>query len=450
MKHKIIVFALLLFASVGSTYAQSLTFDDLIAIQKKSLVEVNSFLIGKGWTFENSNTDEKSENNVVGWSLKKNKVTNKAQGWFYLYSHNGFENYIKYQTIKNTFVTLQAKCKSSNFTADDVNVKEDKMEIGYKRGAIKCLFSTAKQEEIADEYDETDIFYTIELFNYHEIENYINVLSKIEEEKLREQLLKEEKLKKEQLVQKEYSDLIEKGNVQFSKKQFPQAKLTYSNAISIFPDQIYPREKIAEIEKIEQFHTERNNTVYKYADVDNVAFAVIVKKIENELMQISSFQNEALVKGYIIIKFDTSGNKNLEIKCTSKQSLNNSITKKINSLDFSKPKKLEFEIATCDTINFSINYTTKLISVKKKENDININESVNDISKSEIRGFLQSKPLGKYKLSIKNIEVNNHEKIIVDQIKFSKSHSAKVILLSITGALAGGGYLAYYYLRGLF
>jgi hypothetical protein len=450
MKIKIYLITILLFASSNSGFSQNLSFDDLLTIQKKTIVEINSYLINKGWSFESSTSDDNLEDKTIGWSLQKNKETNKARGWLKLYSRNGFENIISYQTIKRNYINIQAKCKSSNFIADDVSVKDDKMEIGYKKGSLKCAFSSAKNEEIADEDDETDIFYTIEIYNFVEIQNYLDVIKKSEEVEASKQLIKDEKIKKEQIVLKEYSDLIDKADKQFANKNFQEAKLTYSNAQNIFPNENYPKEKIEEIKIIENFDNERTNKSYRYTDIDNVQFKNIVQKIESELLQISALQSEAKINGFLILKFDINGNKNIEFKNSTSQVLPIQISKKIINLEVDKPTKFELKVATCDTINYNINYNTKIMSIKKTENDVNINESVNDLTKSQIRSFLQGKPIGKYKLSIKSIEVNNSDDILVDQVKFSKPHSSNVTLYSITGAIAGSGYLIYYLIKDMF
>ncbi len=67
-----------------------------------------------------------------------------------------------------------------------------------------------------------------------------------------EQIAKAEKLKAEAaeqaLIDKRYQDLIDKADVLFNKNQFNDAKSSYKEALSVKPDENYPKEKLNEIE----------------------------------------------------------------------------------------------------------------------------------------------------------------------------------------------------------
>jgi len=98
--------------------AQGFSLDQLISLQKKDVIELNDYLLSKGWSFSNS-TDEKADQyGVSTWAYKKNEYSDgKAQAWLSLWFANDNENRLvyaisskaNYQIIKKSIISYGMK-----------------------------------------------------------------------------------------------------------------------------------------------------------------------------------------------------------------------------------------------------------------------------------------------------------------------------------------------------
>ena len=96
MKTKILIIIFFLIAI--STKSQYISFDELIALQKKDLTEINDFLTIRGWDFSNSEEATETTLNKAIWAFGRTEwEEGKAQAWFYLFAREGNENRIIYQ-----------------------------------------------------------------------------------------------------------------------------------------------------------------------------------------------------------------------------------------------------------------------------------------------------------------------------------------------------------------
>jgi tetratricopeptide (TPR) repeat protein len=78
----------------------------------------------------------------------------------------------------------------------------------------------------------------------------------------------EQKLSADQQKRKQYDDYLAKGNTAFTNKQYDQAKQSYQSALNLYPDQLYPRTQIQEIDKMlaDQQKTQQYNDLISKAD----------------------------------------------------------------------------------------------------------------------------------------------------------------------------------------
>lgn len=98
--------------------AQGFSFDQLISLQKKDVIELNDYLLSKGWSFSNSTDETADQYGVSTWAYEKNQFSDgKAQAWLSLWFANNNKNRLvytisskaNYQIIKKSIISYGMK-----------------------------------------------------------------------------------------------------------------------------------------------------------------------------------------------------------------------------------------------------------------------------------------------------------------------------------------------------
>ena len=91
-----------------SIFGQKLTITDLTNLcNKKNWEDVNQTLLTKGWVYYDSEKGSTYKYNTITWSFNKDYYNDKAQGWFYLYTYEGFPNKISYTVFNKNLLNLK-------------------------------------------------------------------------------------------------------------------------------------------------------------------------------------------------------------------------------------------------------------------------------------------------------------------------------------------------------
>lgn len=94
--------------------AQNLSLQELTTLcNKPSWESVDDYLINKGWEYYSSEKGQTNEYSTITWAYQKDTWSDKAVGWFYLFSYDNktdkilmqFHNVNTYKTIKNSLNT---------------------------------------------------------------------------------------------------------------------------------------------------------------------------------------------------------------------------------------------------------------------------------------------------------------------------------------------------------
>lgn len=455
----ILLFSISLFSF--NINAQKISLDDLLNLQKLSLEQINNILLNKGWKFEGSSNSSNNDERV-GWSFNKSLENEKALAWFYLQKYGRDGNYITYQTNKNNFILLQNKCKTNGFKSDAAIVKEDKLYIGYFKNEIKVYFTTAKNDNIDDD-DRTDVFYSIEIYNEKKLNETLAEIEKLKADELAEiekkqkedlaaEKLKQEALEKENKLKNEFDNFIKLADTYLETNKLELAKTEYNKALLIYPNEFYPKNQIEKIEEINTFLITKNYDIFQYKKINPSYFNEIIENIKGEVAKIPLSLESGKFNNKVVLKFDLEGNKSVSFLQLNKRNYPPTIIKSIEELNIISPKKYNYFISTIDTISYDLDFNESIISVKKNDSNVDINETLNNIGREEVNSFLQGKSSGKYKLSLKKVTLNSKEYYIINQIKFKgkKIKSNNKYYYSGGSALIGGLGLAYYYLKDLF
>jgi len=353
MKNNIIFLFAFFFVHIVSTYAQDLTIKELILLQVKDLDFDNEYLTNKGWEFNTSNVEntESLENySVVGWSLNKNSWNDRAEAWFYLYQKKGMANAVNYQTHKANYNRLKQLVQNIGYKLMKTEAIDQGLITRYRSNNLEFVFTTSKSE--SDDYSsDKDIYYTIFIFNFKEIEDQAKAQAELE----RQQLEAERQLELEQqLIDEKYQNLVNRADSLFRNKKYFESKNTYIDASQIKPNENYPINKVSEINKIITFLEERKNKIFDYKGLEysdyNSTNAIIVSRIKGVLLDKTIVGNANCKIAYTIdtigrttFEFNDFNNSSAEIINLIKPAIENIKLKTVYKNENTVNAKAEFE-----------------------------------------------------------------------------------------------------------
>lgn len=136
----------------SSIYAQKLTLTDLTTLcSKRNWEEVNQILLAKNWTFYESEKGGTSKYNTITWSFNKDYFSDKAQGWFYLYTYEGLPNKILYSVFnKESYLIVENSISSAGFKLLKSEIESNKVISTYENASFTLKITTEKR--MSDEY----------------------------------------------------------------------------------------------------------------------------------------------------------------------------------------------------------------------------------------------------------------------------------------------------------
>lgn len=404
------IFLIILFlSSLGVGFSQDLNLKELIDLQDKDLEYINTYLTNKNWEFHSSKVD-KSENlenyAVVGWSLNKNTWDEKAQGWFYLYQKEGMPNAIGYQTFKSNFNRLKNAIQNAGFKLIETEALDGGISTTYKNNQLKIIFTASKKDGEDYSYD-NDIYYSVFVFNYAEIEkqNRIN-------EMIKNQQLEEERKRQIEanLVEEKYHNLIISADSLFRLKQYSSAIKIYNDALNLKSEETYPIDKIKEANSILAFIEERKNKIFDYKNLNsrdyNSINSSVSTKIKNALVDknISGTANFSIVYivdtlGKTTVSLNDNNSSNLEILDLIKPIISEIVLKPVYKDGYSVFAKAEYD--------FNILMDDKIFKLKKNNVEIISYNNPHNLYTKEISNLISAGPIGKYQIQIQKLTINN-------------------------------------------
>jgi antitoxin component YwqK of YwqJK toxin-antitoxin module len=148
MKKAVTVLTLTLFIFFDC-FGQKLSLTDLSFLcNKKNWEDVNQYLLAKGWTYFDSEKGDTYKYNTITWSFKKDYYSDKAQGWFYLYTYEGYPNKISYSVFnKESYYLIQNSISTAGFKLIDSEIEDNEVTSTYGNSSYTLSISYAKRTD---------------------------------------------------------------------------------------------------------------------------------------------------------------------------------------------------------------------------------------------------------------------------------------------------------------
>lgn len=142
---------LLLFLLTVSSFAfgQNLTLSELFSICNKSnWDEVNEYLLKKGWEYHESTKGDNEHYSTITWAYNKEYYSDKAQGWFYLYTYEGLPNKLSYSFFnKQSYNTIKSGVTAAGMKLVDNSIEDNELVTKYSGANFFVSIRTAKREK---------------------------------------------------------------------------------------------------------------------------------------------------------------------------------------------------------------------------------------------------------------------------------------------------------------
>jgi antitoxin component YwqK of YwqJK toxin-antitoxin module len=156
---RIVPYLILLLLCSTSLYAQKLTLTDLTALcSKKNWEDVNQSLLIKKWEYYDSKKGDNYKYSTITWSYSKEYYNDAAQGWFYLYTFEGFPNKISYSVFnKESYTTIQNSISSAGFKLINSEIEDNEIISTYSNTNYTLEISTEKREKSDNSWENQSI-----------------------------------------------------------------------------------------------------------------------------------------------------------------------------------------------------------------------------------------------------------------------------------------------------
>lgn len=113
---------------------------------KKNWEDVNQILLSKGWTYYDSEKGTTYRYNTITWSFDKDYYSDKAGGWFYLYTYEGYPNKISFSVFnKTSYSLIQNSISSSGFKLIDSEIEDNEITSTYGNSSYTLIITTQKE-----------------------------------------------------------------------------------------------------------------------------------------------------------------------------------------------------------------------------------------------------------------------------------------------------------------
>lgn len=148
-------FLILYFIFCGSvSFAQNLTLPELFSMCNKSnWDEVNEYMLKRGWDYYSSSKGDDTHYNTITWAYNKESYSDKAQGWFYLYTFEDFPNKISYSfSNKPSYTIIKGGINAAGMKLIDNSIDNNEISTKYGGANFIVTVTTEKRESEENNY----------------------------------------------------------------------------------------------------------------------------------------------------------------------------------------------------------------------------------------------------------------------------------------------------------
>jgi len=138
-----------LFFAYVTAHSQNLSLNELFTLcNKPNWDEVNEYMLKKGWEYHESSKGDDSHYNTITWSYEKEYYGDKAKGWFYLYTYEGYPNKISYSFFnKPSYNTIKNGITAAGMKLVDNSIEDNEIVTKYGGSNFIVTVKTAKREK---------------------------------------------------------------------------------------------------------------------------------------------------------------------------------------------------------------------------------------------------------------------------------------------------------------
>jgi antitoxin component YwqK of YwqJK toxin-antitoxin module len=146
--------------------SQNLSLTSIFSLcNKPNWDEVNEYLLKKNWEYYSSSKGDDEHYNTISWAYNKVSYSDKAQGWFYLYTFEGLPNKITYLFFnKASYNTIKAGITAAGMKLIENSIEDNELVSKYAGAFFTISVKTAKKEREESYSEENSITaYSVEV-----------------------------------------------------------------------------------------------------------------------------------------------------------------------------------------------------------------------------------------------------------------------------------------------
>ena len=148
-----------LFFAYATAHSQNLSLNELLSLcNKPNWDEVSEYLLKKNWEYYSSSKGDDEHYNTITWAYNKESYSDKAQGWFYLYTFEGLPNKIAYSFFnKSSYNTIKAGITAAGMKLIDNSIEDNELVSKYGGASFIVSVKTTKKEREESYSEENSI-----------------------------------------------------------------------------------------------------------------------------------------------------------------------------------------------------------------------------------------------------------------------------------------------------
>ena len=139
--------------------SQNLTLNELVSLcNKPNWVQVNEYLLKKGWEYSSSTKGDDTHYNTITWSFKKEYYGDKAKGWLYIYTYEGYPNKLSYSFFnKLSYNTLKSGITTLKMKLIDNSIEDNEIITKYSNSNFIVTVTTSKSVNDEEGYNDNTV-----------------------------------------------------------------------------------------------------------------------------------------------------------------------------------------------------------------------------------------------------------------------------------------------------
>ena len=157
---------ILLFLIINYSNAQKLSIADLHSMSaNKNWETSNRELLSRGWEYYNSSVGDDEHYNTIIWSYQRSYTdSNKANGWFYIYTFDGLPNKVMYRfRVKEYYLAVKKQLVVNGYKLDGEEILDERVIATYSNQNYFLQLTYSREEADESDYNNQGSFTAYEI-----------------------------------------------------------------------------------------------------------------------------------------------------------------------------------------------------------------------------------------------------------------------------------------------